>query len=87
LTNDRTINVLQLTLKTKAGVPANIENRLKTMTENERDHILAALEKCDWKIRGKGGAAELLDINASTLYSRMRKLNIEIRVAPKNTDL
>jgi len=48
----------------------------KTISENERDHILKALEYCNWKIYGKGGAAELLDINGSTLKSRMRKLGI-----------
>jgi len=56
-----------------------MEDRVKTMTENERDHILTALEKCHWKIYGKGGAAELLEINGSTLHSRMKKLGIEKR--------
>ena len=50
--------------------------RLKTMTENEYDHILEVLERCDWKIYGEGGAAEILEINASTLSSRMKKLGI-----------
>jgi two-component system response regulator HydG len=49
----------------------------KTMIENERDHILAVLESCKWKISGKGGAAEILDINVNTLNSRMKKLGIE----------
>jgi two-component system, NtrC family, response regulator HydG len=56
-----------------------LEDRVKTMTENERDHILTALEKCNWKIYGKGGAAELLEINGTTLHSRMKKLGIEKR--------
>jgi two-component system response regulator HydG len=56
---------------------AGSEDRVKTMTENERDHILTALEKCHWKIYGKGGAAELLAINGTTLHSRMKKLGIE----------
>ena len=47
------------------------------MKENERDHILAVLESCNWKISGKGGAAEILDINVNTLNSRMKKLGIE----------
>ena len=34
------------------------------------------LERCDWKIYGEGGAAEILEINASTLSSRMKKLGI-----------
>jgi two-component system, NtrC family, response regulator HydG len=52
------------------------DSRLKTMTENEYDHILAVLERCDWKLYGEGGAAEILQINASTLSSRMKKLGI-----------
>lgn len=51
--------------------------RVKTMEENERDHILAVLKKCNWKLYGPGGAAELLDINGSTLSSRMKKLGIK----------
>jgi len=53
---------------------------LKTMTENEREHILAALELCEWKIYGEGGAAEVLDMNGSTLHSRMKKLGIEKKI-------
>jgi two-component system, NtrC family, response regulator HydG len=49
----------------------------KTMIENERDHILAVLKSCNWKISGKGGAAEILDINVNTLNSRIKKLGIE----------
>ena len=52
-------------------------NKFKTITENERDHILAVLESCNWKISGKGGAAEILDINVNTLNSRIKKLGIE----------
>lgn len=49
---------------------------VKSMTDNQRDHILAALAKCNWKIYGPGGAADLLNINSSTLKSRMVKLGI-----------
>ncbi|HKO78962.1 MAG TPA: sigma-54 dependent transcriptional regulator [Chitinophagaceae bacterium] len=48
----------------------------KTITENEKDHIIATLKKCNWKVYGPGGAAELLDMNVSTLNSRMKKLGI-----------
>ncbi|MCP4114539.1 MAG: GAF domain-containing protein [Desulfobacteraceae bacterium] len=48
-----------------------------TLKENERNHILWALEKTHGKIRGKGGAAELLEINPSTLHFRMKKLGIK----------
>ncbi|HTE25823.1 hypothetical protein [Flavitalea sp.] len=49
----------------------------KTITENERDHILAVLKSCKRKTAGRGGAAEILDINVNTLNSRIKKLGIE----------
>ena len=47
-----------------------------TLEENERHHVLWALNKTGWKVRGIGGAAELLDIHPSTLTYRMKKLGI-----------
>jgi len=34
------------------------------------------LEMTGWRIRGKDGAAEILDLKPSTLESRMAKLNL-----------
>jgi PAS domain S-box-containing protein len=48
-----------------------------TLERVERDHILRVLEECAWRVRGTGNAAERLGLNASTLYSRMKKLNIQ----------
>jgi formate hydrogenlyase transcriptional activator len=48
-----------------------------TMEEVERAHIEKVLETCDWKVRGKGGAAEYLGLKRTTLQSRMKKLGIE----------
>jgi len=59
----------------KKGTPENPV--IKTMEEMERDYILQILEKCNGKISGKGGAAELLGMNVSTLNSRIKKLGIE----------
>ncbi|KAF0154363.1 MAG: NifA subfamily Fis family transcriptional regulator [Syntrophaceae bacterium] len=49
---------------------------IATLQEMERSHILHTLEKTGWKVRGPGGAAEVLDMNYSTLALRMRKLGI-----------
>jgi two-component system response regulator HydG len=57
------------------------KKRTKTMVENERDHILSVLEQCNWKISGRGGAAEILDLHASTLNSKIKKLGLEKEVA------
>lgn len=48
----------------------------KTLEDHERSCIMQALKKTNWKVRGKGGAADLLNINYSTLFFRMKKLNI-----------
>jgi len=53
------------------------EHLFNTLEENERQHILEALERSGWKIHGRGGAAEILQINPSTLSSRMKKLGIK----------
>lgn len=50
---------------------------IQSLEENERQHIINALKHTGWKIRGKGGAAEILKINPSTLESRMKKLDIK----------
>ena len=58
-------------------IASPVEGRVKTMEEVERDHIIEVLEKCNGKIFGKGGAAELLGMNVSTLNSRIKKLGIQ----------
>jgi transcriptional regulator with GAF, ATPase, and Fis domain len=53
------------------------DTKTKTIQENERDHILAVLKKCNGKIWGPGAAAEMLNLPPSTLKSRMEKLGIK----------
>ena len=48
----------------------------RTLADLERVHILATLERLNWRIEGPGGVAEVLGTNASTLRSRMRKHGI-----------
>lgn len=76
-------NVEMPTAKNLYAQETDKQDRLKTMMENERDHILSVLEHCKWKISGKGGAAEILDINVNTLQSRMKKLGIEKVISAK----
>ena len=49
---------------------------IKTLRENERDHILKTLIRLKGKISGNGGAAHLLDVPPSTLNSKITKLGI-----------
>jgi two-component system, NtrC family, response regulator HydG len=49
---------------------------LRSMEEVEREHILAVLNQCNFRIAGSGGAAEILGIPATTLHSKIKKLGI-----------
>lgn len=50
-----------------------------TLEEVERSHIIKALELANWRIRGKGGAAERLGVVPTTLHSKLNKLGISRR--------
>ena len=59
------------------GSQVDLESEeLLPLEEMERRYILKVLEHCNWKVSGKGGAAEKLDIKPTTLYARMRKLGL-----------
>jgi transcriptional regulator with GAF, ATPase, and Fis domain len=69
-------------------VPQGANATPKLLTEAElrileRDNILATLQAAKWRVRGPDGAAELLGVKPTTLYSRMQKLGIK---APASED-
>ncbi len=45
--------------------------------DNQRAHIISVLKLTDGKVSGPNGAAQMLDLNPKTLYSKMRKLGIK----------
>jgi transcriptional regulator of acetoin/glycerol metabolism len=51
-------------------------SELYTFDEFQRKYILGILEKTQWRIAGKGGAAELLGMKRTTLYSKLRAMGI-----------
>ena len=52
------------------------------MEDMEKAHIRRVLDMTEGRITGKGGAAELLDMNPSTLRARMRKLGVTRTPSP-----
>jgi formate hydrogenlyase transcriptional activator len=50
-----------------------------TAEESERNHIRRVLERTGRRIRGQGGASEILGLKPTTLESRMKKLGIAKR--------
>ena len=63
----------QLTFQLPEIVPGKSSPTLK---EAECQHILSVLERTGWRIKGPGGAAELLDMKPSTLYTTMQRLGV-----------
>jgi len=49
---------------------------VKTIFENEREHIFSVLKLCNGKISGPNGAAKLLGVPATTLNSKIKKLGL-----------
>ena len=49
----------------------------QSIDQVERNHILAVLMRTNWRIEGSEGAAALLNLNPSTLRSRMKKLGVQ----------
>jgi transcriptional regulator with GAF, ATPase, and Fis domain len=49
----------------------------QTLADIETGHIKAILAQTNWRIRGEGGAAQILGLNPCTLESRMKKLGIK----------
>jgi PAS domain S-box-containing protein len=54
-----------------------VDDEFGTLEDAERRHILRAFEKTGGVLAGPKGAATLLGVNRSTLWSRMRKLGIK----------
>lgn len=61
-----------------AGNSANDDTVLteKEVRDLQRRNLLRALERANWRISGKGGAAELLDLRPTTLSDRIKSYGI-----------
>jgi transcriptional regulator with GAF, ATPase, and Fis domain len=67
-------NALRTPTQSPPGAP--ITGRLPSLEEVERQHIVAVLREVSWRIEGERGAAKLLNLQPSTLRSRMQKFGI-----------
>ena len=72
ITNTDTVFRVDLPLAGASLVKA----RPGTLEEAERNHILGVLKSVDWRVRGEGGASEILRVKATTLESQMKRLGI-----------
>jgi formate hydrogenlyase transcriptional activator len=76
--NSRTEVVQQQSRNLEHQVPSPVTNPVGGSLEDvERRHIESVLARTNWMIEGERGAAKMLNLNPSTLRSRMQKLNIK----------
>ncbi|MYD60368.1 MAG: hypothetical protein F4W91_04955 [Gemmatimonadetes bacterium] len=73
---DSQIEVGDLGLDSSQNEGADIKLDLMPWNDFERRYILEVLKATKWQIKGAEGAAALLELPPSTLYSRMKKLGI-----------
>ena len=68
----------QLVVQVPQRVPRqpHVPDAPQTLKHFELEHIRATLESTCWRVRGQGGAAELLGLKPTTLESRMAKLGL-----------
>jgi formate hydrogenlyase transcriptional activator len=59
-----------------AGLESSVTTEERTLEAMEQSYIASVLKSVGGRIRGAGGAAEILGLKPSTLESRMKKLGI-----------
>ena len=79
-------NVLDLSHLELVPPPA-ARPQVMSLEDMERQHIQGVISAAKGKIKGREGAAELLGINPSTLYSRMRKLGVKYNPSSRRNDI
>jgi len=87
LANGRTIEHIYLPGAEIENEDILPDGHVKTIDEIEREHIISVLKKCNGKVSGAGGAAELLKIPATTLSSKILRLKIGKGLATTDKDL
>lgn len=79
-------NMVEHAMIVSSGKTLDIHNpqrKISEIPENlrlldvERRHILIVLQKSDWRLSGRGGAAEILGLKRTTLQSKIKKLGIK----------
>ncbi len=59
------------------GISDSGTHQKLTLETIERRHIFEILEKTEWRVSGRNGAAEILGLKPTTLEARMKKLGIK----------
>ena len=52
-----------------------------SLEDMERSYIVEVLRSCNWRVSGNKGAARILKLKPTTLYSKIRRLGIKKHVS------
>jgi transcriptional regulator with GAF, ATPase, and Fis domain len=63
-------------IRPSAGSPSMAVLTDAEMKQRDRENLLAALDRTNWKVQGPGGAAELLGMRPTTLASRIKRMGL-----------
>ena len=69
--------ILEVELPSDTPTPGGSALSSRQLADVEYEHIRAVVESTGWRIRGSGGAAEILGLKPTTLEARMKKLGLE----------
>jgi formate hydrogenlyase transcriptional activator len=69
-------NMLSLD-ETPSSLPPVTARGTATLEDVERQYVQDALQRCRWRINGRGNAAETLGLHPNTLRNRMKKFGIQ----------
>ena len=61
----------------EGALPISQDREIVPLEEFERRYIIEVLRDTNWRVKGAKGAATLLGLPPSTLYSKMKKMGIE----------
>ena len=64
------------------SMPRDKAPELRRLDEVDTEYLRKVLQSTHWRVRGPGGAAEVLGLKPTTLEARMKKLGIRRREAP-----
>ena len=70
-------DIVNAVLGLKGQASSTPQREIVPLLEFERRYILEVLTATNWRIKGKKGAAALLGVPSSTLFSKMSKLGIK----------
>ncbi len=51
--------------------------QMRTYEDAQKKHAMEILNLTNWRIRGKNGAAEILDLKPTTLEAKMKKMGLK----------